>query len=266
MLDFLVVLDFEATCDEVNAPIPQEVIEFPSVLLSLATLEPVDEFSSFVRPSHHPRLSQFCGELTGIRQEDVDAAPLFPEVLSQHTEWLSPRVANGSWAFALCGDWDLGTMFPAQCQAAGIHVIPPGYRQWVNVKHMFARFTGARKGPGMAAMLAHLGLELRGRHHRGIDDCRNIARIVQALVRGGVTPEITTHLALSRYPPLALTVRLGEERREVTLDKRSLGTLCGRASGLFRRQVTTVRWPDGSEVSDADLLDLEPGSELVVSQ
>ena len=49
-IDHLIVLDFEATCDDVSPPSPQEIIEFPSVLLSAHTFEVIAEFESFVRP------------------------------------------------------------------------------------------------------------------------------------------------------------------------------------------------------------------------
>merc|ERR1719453_2079952 len=42
--------------------------------------------------------------------------------------------------------------------------------------------TGRRAG-GMAEMLSTLGMELIGRHHSGIDDARNIARILVELLR-----------------------------------------------------------------------------------
>ena len=44
--DFYAVLDFEATCEEGARIRPQEIIEFPTVLLDGATLEPVAEFHS----------------------------------------------------------------------------------------------------------------------------------------------------------------------------------------------------------------------------
>ena len=50
---------------------------------------------------------------------------------------------------------------------------------------------GHRKAPGMAGMLAALGLPLVGHHHLGIDDSRNIASIVGELARRGVLIEQT---------------------------------------------------------------------------
>ena len=44
----------------------------------------------------------------------------------------------------------------------------------------------------MTGMLRGLGLTLEGRHHSGIDDCRNIANVVRALAVRGAILECTT--------------------------------------------------------------------------
>ena len=199
--DYLVVLDFEATCDDTRPPSPQEIIEFPSVLLSAHTLDVVAEFESFVRPTHHPVLTPFCTELTGIHQGDVDGAPAFVDVFAAHQAWLLahglPRVPTQQglpYAFVTCGHWDLKTVLPAQLRAVGLdpHGVPLAYRRWINIKHPFRATMKEKRGPaGMPHMLTKLGLSLEGRHHRGIDDCRNIARLVRALAQQGSTFEIT---------------------------------------------------------------------------
>ena len=43
----------------------------------------------------------------------------------------------------------------------------------------------------MPNMLEDLQLKLDGRHHSGIDDCRNIAKIVERLAKLGHTFKIT---------------------------------------------------------------------------
>jgi ERI1 exoribonuclease 3 len=44
----------------------------------------------------------------------------------------------------------------------------------------------------MTEMLDKLGLKLEGRHHSGIDDCRNIVRIAQQLLtKRGWVPVLT---------------------------------------------------------------------------
>jgi len=188
-LTHAVVLDFEATCDDVDRLRPQEIIEFPSVLVALEPFGVVDEFASFVRPYHHPTLSEFCRQLTTITQADVDGARLFPEVFAAHGRWLADHGLTAENAlFVTCGDWDLGTMLPVQFAACvpPITEVPPIFTRWLNIKRAFAELQGGRPG-GMARMLRLLGLPLVGTHHRGLDDCRNIATILEALVQRGLS-------------------------------------------------------------------------------
>merc|ERR1719265_1618457 len=170
-VEFFVVLDFEATCDKPNQPEPQEIIEFPLVLVDAATLQIVNEFHSYVRPSKHPHLSAFCSWFTGIQQRDMDEAPEFPEVFKQACTWLDVQLQKGqrSAAIVTCGDWDLRSMLPRQCHDSKVHDMPQIFKQWVNIKKTYSDATG--KWPaGMKAMLNDLGLPLAGQHNSGLDD------------------------------------------------------------------------------------------------
>ena len=52
-----VVIDFEATCDEPYNPEPQEIIEFPAVVVDPGGVHDAAEFHTFVRPvAHHENL------------------------------------------------------------------------------------------------------------------------------------------------------------------------------------------------------------------
>ncbi|CAE7379955.1 Eri3 [Symbiodinium sp. CCMP2456] len=113
--DCFAVLDFEATCEENVKLNPQEIIEFPLVLVDAQSLERVDEFRTYVRPERNPKLTEFCTELTGILQEQVDAAPVWTEALKQAQKWLHKR-SYGRCLLVTCGDWDLRQMMPAQCK------------------------------------------------------------------------------------------------------------------------------------------------------
>ena len=191
---FLLVLDFEATCAESNAPTPQEIIEFPSVLLARETMRTVSEFEAFVRPVHHPILTPFCRDLTSIRQADVDQAATFPEVFARHQRWVKDQQLTADNTLILtCGDWDLKTMLPAQQTASGqpLHDLPPLYTRWHNIKRAFSKCMGRRRNSGMTSMLGTLGLPLIGTHHRGIDDCRNIVEICRKLVERGAEIDVT---------------------------------------------------------------------------
>ena len=76
---------------------------------------------------------------------------------------------------------DLNTCLPVQCKYQAIDY-PDYLRRWINIKDEFERITGkSRKRNGMAGMLKELDLKLEGRHHSGIDDSKNIAKILATL-------------------------------------------------------------------------------------
>lgn len=68
---YFVVIDFEATCDKDRNPHPQEIIEFPSVIVSSLTGQLEACFQTYVRPTCNQLLSDFCKGLTGIQQIQV---------------------------------------------------------------------------------------------------------------------------------------------------------------------------------------------------
>jgi len=54
----------------------------------------------------------------------------------------------------------------------------------LNLKEAFTHAHGRRKKLGIGGALKHLGLEFDGSPHRGLDDARNIARIVRKVCIG----------------------------------------------------------------------------------
>ena len=204
---YAIVLDFEATCDDRKRLLTQEIIEFPSVVFSLDTFEIIDEFQAFVKPHHHPVLTEFCQKLTAIRQHDVDTALPFADVFAKYQAWLHRhKMTTENAVIVTCGDWDLGTMLPAQCATAvpSVDRIPALYARWHNIKRSFCSLRRLRKAPGMTGMLRALGLQLVGHHHRGIDDCRNIAALCRSLIRKGAVIDVTKTLAPPQHAPLSI--------------------------------------------------------------
>jgi inhibitor of KinA sporulation pathway (predicted exonuclease) len=180
---YFLVVDLEATCDE-NHRIPHhemETIEVGAVLVDGESLEPVAEFQSFVRPRRHPILRPFCTRLTSITQPQVASAPLFPEVMEQLRSFLDGYPA----LFCSWGDYDRKQLL----QDASFHRarLPFDGRHF-NVKQAFAERLNQRPS-GMAQALRTVGLRIQGTHHRGIDDARNIARLLPwALGRAAPSP------------------------------------------------------------------------------
>lgn len=174
------VVDLEATCDQRGFPRDQmEIIEIGAVLVEPRSLRPVREFQTFVRPVVRPWLTAFCTELTSIRQEDVDDAPLFPEALEQLLAWLQVPALLASW-----GAYDRNQL---RTDARRHDVALPLGRDHLNLKVAFAKAAG-RKPMGMRGALRLAGLPLEGTHHRGIDDARNIAKLLPFALRREALP------------------------------------------------------------------------------
>lgn len=170
------VIDVEATCDDKNSirRDEMEIIEIGAVLCDVETLQPVDEFQSFVRPVRHPLLTPFCRSLTHITQEQVDKAPKFPEALGALIE----KVWKPGTIFCSWGGYDQ-KQFRQDC---AYHKVPyPFGSEHINLKEQFSEVRRLPRQLGMAAALKSVGLKLVGTHHRAIDDARNIARLLPFL-------------------------------------------------------------------------------------
>ena len=172
--DRIVVMDLEATCDD-RGSVPKhemEIIEIGAVLIHPGDFLFLSEHQAFVRPARHPVLTAFCRELTTISQADVDGAPLFPDAIAAFKAWM---VEHGATVWCSWGDYDRKQM-QQDCALQGVPYPMPG--RHINVKALFSETRGIKKRLGMAEALTHAGLDLAGTHHRGIDDARNIARLL----------------------------------------------------------------------------------------
>lgn len=170
---FLLVIDLEATCDASRriSTYEMETIEIGAVLVETRSLVTVGELGTFVKPIRHPVLTPFCTELTTITQADVEHAPLFPEALEKLRALIGGRDA----LFCSWGDYDRNQLE----QDARLHGVSLPFRgRHLNLKKQFSAALGLPKKLGMSGALARVGLELEGTHHRGIDDARNIARLL----------------------------------------------------------------------------------------
>jgi 3'-5' exoribonuclease 1 len=172
--DRFLVIDLEATCcnKETIKRHEMEIIEIGAVMLEAQNLTIIDEFQTFIKPLRHPILTEFCQQLTSIRQKEVDFAPTYPEAINHLKKWLY-QYSNfifGSW-----GDYDRKQFE----QDSKFHQIPyPIGSEHINLKQLFTENQGLPKRYGMAQALELAKLDLSGTHHRGIDDAKNIAKLM----------------------------------------------------------------------------------------
>jgi len=190
---YFVVIDFEATCDKEKNPHPQEIIEFPSVIVSSMTGQLEGCFQTYVKPTCNQLLSDFCKDLTGIQQIQVDRGVPLSEALLMHDKWLEKRgIKNTNFAVVTWSNWDCRVMLESECRYKKIRK-PPYFNRWINLKVPFREvFGGMRCNLKEAVQMA--GLTWLGRAHCGLDDARNTARLLSLLMTRGFKFAITNSL------------------------------------------------------------------------
>lgn len=175
----LLVVDLEATCcDQGSVPREEmEIIEIGAVMLEPTGFEVVGEFGEFVKPVRHPELTLFCRTLTNIPQDGVSHAEGFATVLNKLISWSGRFPAS---TFCSWGDYDRN-QFQQDCR---FHNVAYPFGEHRNVKREFSAWLGTSRRFGLGAALRALDLTFEGSPHRGIDDARNIARVVRAMNLG----------------------------------------------------------------------------------
>ncbi|XP_069139676.1 3'-5' exoribonuclease 1-like [Argopecten irradians] len=198
LYDYLLVIDFEATCEADTPDYPHEIIEFPIILIDVHQNTVVDEFHSFCKPVVNPQLSEFCTELTGITQEDVDAADTFTTVFQKAKDWMKEKHLGEGNKFAIVtdGPWDMSRFLCLQCQHSDL-VFPRWAKKWINIRKTYGSFYKCRRKK-LEDMLIYLGMKFEGKQHRGRDDSRNIARIAIRLIEDGCRVKVNE--IIHNYP------------------------------------------------------------------
>ena len=168
-----IVVDFEATCctqDEFPRD-EMEIIEIGACCVS-NELEVISDFQAFIRPVRNPMLTEFCKELTTISQDDVDGADIFPAVLERFKVWIDSYESS---LFCSWGAYDKKQLL----QDCNYHKVQfPFSDEHLNLKVEYSSFLSSKKKFGVGQALRKAGMEFVGTQHRGIDDARNISRLV----------------------------------------------------------------------------------------
>lgn len=176
-LNKLVVVDVESTCWEKDVGQPNEIIEIGICVLNLKTLDIEDCEGILVKPEYSS-VSPFCTQLTTLTQEMVDTGTSFQE----RCEYLKQTYGTKKFTWASWGDYDR-RQFQRQCDDERYNAQYPFGVTHLNAKNLFALQRGLSREVGMAKALEMLNIELEGTHHRGVDDARNIAKIIKQLIK-----------------------------------------------------------------------------------
>ncbi|XP_037546307.1 ERI1 exoribonuclease 2 [Nematolebias whitei] len=221
IFSYLIVIDFESTCWRDKNNYAQEIIEFPAVFLNTSTGEVESEFHTYVQPQEHPTLSEFCTELTGITQVQVETGIPLQICLSQFNRWLQRLQLEKGVTFPskqqacsatfpsqkLCtfltwSDWDLGVCLQYECKRKQLNK-PDVLNSWVDLRSTYRLFYN-KKPKGLNGALQDLGIQFSGREHSGLDDARNTARLAVRMMQDRCVIKITRSLERTPVTPKAI--------------------------------------------------------------
>ncbi len=183
--DKIIVIDVESTCWEGAPPAGQEseIIEIGICAIDVVSAQRIEKESILVKPERS-QVSEFCTQLTTLRQDQVDQGISFAWACSI----LTKQHLSKERVWASYGDYDR-RQFERQCQSRKVSY--PFCSTHINVKNLFAISYALPHEVGMAEALELLDIPLEGTHHRGGDDAWNIAGILSHLLlraRGNISP------------------------------------------------------------------------------
>lgn len=168
------IVDLEATCCDQGTIGKEEMetIEIGAVMVNLKTLKVVDEFQIFIKPVRYPILTEFCKQLTSIKQSDVDQALPYPEAIQKFQNWMKQ---HKNFVFCSWGSYDRSQLE----KDSTLHKLPyPIAGPHINIKMLFSETQKLKKRFGMKEALILTEIPLEGTHHRGIDDARNMVHLM----------------------------------------------------------------------------------------
>jgi inhibitor of KinA sporulation pathway (predicted exonuclease) len=191
---FLICIDFEATCDETSEDHPeldvtrdaQEIIEFPWVVLDTSTLEIVGQEQKYILPEN-TKVTEFCTNLTQITGEILkEQGVSFQEAISSFAEFVNTNYVKENKTFCIVahGKWDLAQLrYEAKRKEIELE---PWMHKFIDLREVF-RYWGKVKrrritSTSLDSMCKALHITFSGQEHSGIDDATNIAKILASII------------------------------------------------------------------------------------
>lgn len=206
LYEYLIVIDFEATCDSGSNPSislsnnNQEMIEFPFVVLKLLNSSEVDysvpcprfvqivhQEQHYVIPEYTSNLTQFCTELTGITDQILQqfGEPL-RKVIHGFDLYIQQNMKDKNFCIISDGEWDLKQLLIRESKNKQIPLLSHYYK-FFDLRKEYRKCFPTVPIRGLSTMVEHSGIEFVGKHHSGIDDCRTIVELINVLLGNGHT-------------------------------------------------------------------------------
>lgn len=170
----VVIFDIEASCADrkLNPNYNMETIEIGAVKVDRNKI--IDTFQTFIKPEYIDDLTPYCTKLTGITFKDLENAPSFNQAIIEFHHFIKDYVIYS------CGNFDKKFLINELLEKGTTYehllaknAIKSSHK---DLKRLFSQITNEQKS-GMIKMAQILDIELKGVHHRALDDAVNLANI-----------------------------------------------------------------------------------------
>lgn len=177
-MDRIAIIDLECTCDDTGEIIPRHEMEIVEIGCVIADIEgnTYNEFNCFIKPVIHPTLTPFCTKLTSITQEQVNQGLTLEKALTELDDFLFNENIKqwGSW-----GGFDANQIRKDIRNNKLRETLFPFLKlPHINISAEYVKKNKLHKKVGVRKALGQNKMDFIGIPHRGIDDVRNIARLL----------------------------------------------------------------------------------------
>lgn len=184
-IKYILTIDLEMTCD--NHPHftrqDQEIIEIGWLLQDL-NYNIIKQNNFFVKPLINPKITDYCTNLTGIVQEDVqNCFPLRIEL----ARWLSELPNSDSLILAAWG----ADPILLQTELTDQETEYPFYEEFINIKLVDNFNCKTRRS--LKTAIEDLGLILEKPHHRALPDAITASKILQHYKMGVMDYQVSNN-------------------------------------------------------------------------
>lgn len=208
-LDYLVILDLEATCDDPTDPHRPEIVEFPWLVYDLATQTVLDHKQIFITPRWNANPNPPPDAVRGLGA-DVAFAPSLADALFQFDAYVyqSFVVTGKSFYLVTDGHWDLTYYLFSEAARKAV-ALAPHFRTYINLRTEFSRcYPHAPVPTDRRTMFSFLDISTRLRLS-GLEECMALAAVVTRLLKDGhrfTQPEMISDHDWATMPAVATPV------------------------------------------------------------
>eukprot|EP00177_Eucheuma_denticulatum_P006848 GFKZ01012467.1.p1 GENE.GFKZ01012467.1~~GFKZ01012467.1.p1 ORF type:complete len:702 (+),score=97.96 GFKZ01012467.1:322-2427(+) len=212
-LDYLVILDLEAVCDDPVDLSRMEIVELPWLVFDLSTHAILDYKQIFIAPHWNLNPNPPPDAVRGL-SADVAFADSLEDAIIQFDAYICASFLVSGKTFCLLtdGPWDLKDMLYAEASRKAL-TLPPYFRTYINLRAEFVRcYPHAPVPTDRRSMFVYLDISTEPRAS-GLDECVALSSVVTSLLREGhrlTSPEIVTNCdwatLATRVPAIAMPV------------------------------------------------------------